>query len=158
MRGARFIRIAPFPTAFAIPTYASGQPTAGEAATSWGGFVTLAVVLLVLIVAIGAAIKLYDRKRRRDEEALTAQSFLTDVLLREFGPLPITASVTGARWWRRGPIVLAIRGTVATPDQREGIMRGAARELARQYPSAQLEDLLFVDPLIEKAHARQGAA
>jgi len=42
---------------------------------------------------------------------------------------------------------------VATPDQREAIMREAARELARQYPSARLEDLLFVDPLTEKAHA-----
>src|SRR5215472_4555569 len=110
MRGARFTRIAPFPTAFAVPTYASGQPVAGEAPTTWEGFITLAVVLLVLIVAIGAAIKLYDTKRRRNEEALTAQSFITDVLLREFGPLPVTASVTGARWRRRDPIVLAIRG------------------------------------------------
>ena len=153
MRGARFTRIAPLPSALAIPTWASAQPSAGQAVTTWEGSVGVVIVLLALIVAISASIKLYDHRRRRNEEALAAQSFITDVLLREFGSLPITASVTGARWRRHDPIVLAIRGTVATPDQREEIMLRAARELARQYPSAQLEDLLYVDPLVEKAHA-----
>ena len=152
MRGARFTRIAPLPSALAIPTWASAQPSAGQAVTTWEGSVGVVIVLLALIVAIGAAIKLYDTKRRRNEEALTAQSFITDVLLREFGPLPVTASLKGSRWRRRDPIVLAIHGTVATPDRREAVMRAATRELSRQYPSAQLEDLLFVDPLIETEH------
>jgi hypothetical protein len=115
----------------------------------------MVVVLLVLIVAIGASIKLYDHKRRRDNEALGAQSYLTDVLLREFGPLPISASVSGSRWRRHAPIILDIHGAVAAAEQREAIMKVAARELARQYPSARLENLVIVDPQVEKEHMRR---
>ena len=152
MRRARYTRLALLPSAaLAVPAYAIGQPSAGAATTTPGGPVTMAVVLLVLIVAIGASVKLCDHKRRRDNEALGAQSFLTDVLLREFGPLPITAFVRGSRWWHHAPILLDIHGAVATHEQREAIMSVAARELARQYPSAQLENLVVVvDPLVEK--------
>jgi hypothetical protein len=153
MRGARFITLlAPLFSALSVPARASAQTATadGSAVSAWGAAAFVAVVL-VMILAIGAAIKLYDLKRKRDDEALSAQSLLSEALLREFGSLPITASVSGSSW--RRPFVLAIRGSVSTTELREAIMQGAARELSRQYPTARVEDRLFVDPLIGKEHA-----
>jgi len=152
MRGARFFTLqASLLSTLSVPARASAQTTPGGEATSAWGTAAFVAVVLVMILAIGTAIKFYDVKRRRDDEALSAQSYLSEALLREFGSLPITASVSGSSW--RRPFVLAIRGTVSTTELREAIMRGAARELSRQYPTARVDDQLFVDPLIGKEHA-----
>jgi hypothetical protein len=152
MRGSRFITLlAPLFSALSVPVRASAQPGGDESAVSTWGAAAVLAVLLVMIVAIGAAIKLYDLKRKRDDEALSAQSYLSEALLRQFGSLPVTASVSGSSW--RRPFVLAIRGSVSTMELREAVMRGAARELSRQYPTARVEDLLFVDPMVGKEHA-----
>src|SRR5262249_47064984 len=153
MRGARFITLlASLLSALSVPVRASAQTATGDesAVSAWGAAAIVAVVLIMML-ALGAAIKLYDLKRKRDDEALSAQSYLSEALLREFGSLPITASVSGSSW--RRPFVIAIRGSVSTTELREAIMRGAARELSRQYPTARVEDQLFVDPLIGKEHA-----
>jgi hypothetical protein len=151
MRGARFITLlAPLFSALSVPVRASAQTAGDESAVSARGAAAVVAVLLVMIVAIGAAIKLYDLKRRRDDEALSAQSYLSEALLREFGSLPVTASVSGSSW--RRPFVLAIRGSVSTPELRDAVMR-AARESSRQYPTARVEDQLFVDPMVGKEHA-----
>ena len=153
MRGARFFTLqTSLLSALFVPVRASAQTATGNesAVSAWGAAAFVAVVL-VMILVIGVAIKLYDLKRKRDDEALSAQSYLSEALLREFGNLPVTASVSGSSWSR--PFVLAIRGTVSTTERREAIMRSAARELSRQYPTARVEDQLFVDPLVGKEHA-----
>src|SRR5215471_2163508 len=121
MRGARFFTLqASLLSTLSVPARASAQTTPGGEATSAWGTAAFVAVVLVMILAIGTAIKLYDVKRRRDDEALSAQSYLSEALLREFGSLPITASVSGSSW--RRPFVLAIRGTVSTAELREAIM------------------------------------
>jgi len=152
MKGARFITwIAPLSMVLAAPVPTTAQPRASGGATSssWGDVVSVVVVMLIVILAIGAAAKLYDHKRKREEEAFAAQAYLADAFLREFGTLPIVASVSGSLW-SRSPLVLSVRGTVPTPELREAIMRLARQELSRQYPTARAEDQLFVDPLRTK--------
>jgi len=152
---SRFLTwIAPLSMTLAAPVRTTAQPRASEGATSssWGGAVSIMVVMLIVILAIAGAAKLYDHKRKREEEAFAAQAYLADAFLREFGTLPVVASVSGSLW-SRSPLVLAVRGTVPTPEVREAIMRLARQELSRQYPFARAEDQLFVDPLSAKQRA-----
>ena len=159
MRRVQFItRIFPLFTALALQgratadTVGSGEVTSPPAAPTWAGAVSVVIVLLIAIVAIGVVVKLYDQKRKREEEALSAQAYLSDVFLREFGTMPVTVSTSGS-FWRRSPLVLSIRGTVPTQELREAVIRLAKQELLRQYPTAQTEDHLFVDPLITRERA-----
>ena len=114
----------------------------------------LAVVLLVL-VSIGVAVKVFDHKRKREEEAVSLQSQISDALLldRSLVGLPITAVASSSRW-DRGPVVIAITGTVPTPEQREAVMRLVGQELSRRPTIARIEDRLVVDPLMQKQTAR----
>ena len=90
-----------------------------------GEAIPIIVLVLVLILAIGVAVKLYDRKRKREQEGFSAQAYLADVFLREFGTLPVSASVSGSLWRRRAPLVVSIRGTVPTQELREAVIRMA---------------------------------
>src|SRR5262249_28296477 len=88
---ARFLTwIAPLSMALTAPVRTTAQPRASEGASSssWGGAVSIMVVILVVILAIAGAAKLYDHKRKREEEAFAAQAYLADAFLREFGTLP----------------------------------------------------------------------
>jgi len=151
MRTTRFAWIAPLLLSLARPLRASAQAAGGDvsksapAASDWGGAVAVVVGVLVLLIAIGSAVKLYDHKRKREDDAMALQSRISDALLREYATLSITAVVTGSQW-RRSPMVVAIRGTVSTPELREAVMRLAAQELAREHRDARLEDRLFIDP------------
>ena len=159
MRRVQFItRISPLFTALAVQGRALADTTRSDGATSppaaptWAGAVSVVIVLLIGIVAIGVAVKLYDHKRKREEEALSAQAYLSDAFLREFGTMPIAVSASGSLW-RRSPLVLSIRGTVPTPELREAVIRLAKQELLRQHPTARTEDHLFVDPLMARERA-----
>ena len=159
MRRLQFMtRTSPLLTALAVQgraladTTGSDGATAPPAAPTWAGAVSVVIVLLIGIVAIAVAAKLYDQKRKREEEAMSAQAYVGDMFLREFGTIPIAVSATGS-FWRRSPLVLSIRGTVPTPELREAVIRLAKQELLRQYPTAQIEDHLFVDPLITRERA-----
>ena len=114
----------------------------------------LAVVLLMLL-AIGVTVKLFDRKRKREEEAVSLQSLISDALLLDpsLARLPITAFADSSLW-RRSPFVITITGTVPTPEQREAVMRLVAQELSRRHAFARAEDRLLVDPLMHKQTAR----
>jgi hypothetical protein len=150
------------PVALIFPARAAAQATGRDASASpsttstWGEAISVIVLVLVLILAIGVAIKLYDHKRKREEEALSALAYLADAFMREFGTLPVAPAVSGSLWRRHGPLVLTIRGTVPTPELREAVIRMANQELSRQYPSARIEDHLFVDPMSAEARTRRG--
>jgi hypothetical protein len=164
MRHARFItRISPAALALIFPVRAAAQATRSDVlspstTSTWGGTIAIIVLVLVLILAIGVGVKLYDHKRKREEEALSAQAYLADAFLREFGTLPVTASVSGSLWRSHAPLVISIRGTVPTPELREAVIRMADQELSRHYPTARTEDQLFVDPLIGKESAGRASS
>lgn len=140
-----------------LPTRTSAQTVGNDASTTtpsspaWGGGMAVLTAIVVLLVAIGLAVKLYDLKRKREDEALSLQSHISDAILldRSLAALPITAVAHAARW-RRSPIVIALSGSVPTPELRESIMRLVEREVSRRHPGARAEDRLMVDPLIAK--------
>jgi hypothetical protein len=117
----------------------------------WGGGVTILAVVLILLIGVAVVVKLYDLKRRRDEAAWSLQAQISDSLLldRALASLPISA-VTASSGWRRSPVVIAITGTVPTPDLRDTVMRLVETEIARRHPGARAEDRLIVDPLGEQ--------
>jgi hypothetical protein len=117
--------------------------------------VAILAVVLLLLLSIGIAIKVFDHKRKREDEALLLQSQISDALLldRSLAGLPIAAVAEGSLW-RRSPVVVAITGTVPTPGQREAVMRLVGQELSRRHAFARAEDRLLVDPLIQKQTTR----
>ncbi len=141
------------PPVLAFPARASAQTAGGDATTvtpsaaDWGGAAALLAVVVVLLLVIGVGVKLYDAKRKREGDALMLQARISDALLRDFATLPITAVASGSLW-RRSPLVLAIRGSVPTPELREAVMRLVGQELSRHHRGVGAEDRLVVDPLV----------
>jgi hypothetical protein len=117
--------------------------------------VAILAVVLLLLLSIGIAVKVFDHKRMREDEALSLQSQISDALLLDgsLAGLPITA-VADRSLWGRSPVVVAITGTVPTPEQREAVMRLVAQELSHRHAFARVEDRLVVDPLMQKQTAR----
>ncbi len=146
-------RIAALLPVLAFPARASAQTAGGDASTvtpsaaGWGGAAALVAVAVVLLLAIVVGVKLYDAKRKREGDALMVQARISDALLRDFVTFPITAVASGSAW-RRSPLVLAIRGSVPTPELREAVMRLVGQELSRHHPGVRAEDRLVVDPLV----------
>ncbi len=137
----------------AFPARASAQTAGGDTSTvtpsaaDWAGAAALVAVAVVLLLAIVVGVKLYDAKRKREGDALMVQARISDALLRDFVTFPITAVASGSAW-RRSPLVLAIRGSVPTPELREAVMRLVGQELSRHHPGVRAEDRLVVDPLV----------
>ena len=150
-------RLAPLLSVLAAPIGASAQ-TAGRApanptpsGANWGEGVAIVTVILILLIGIGFAVRLYDIHRRRVEETAALQSLLSDALLldRSVTGLPVAAFVSRSLW-PRSPVVIAVRGSVPTPELRNVVMRIVEGEVSRRQPGAQVEDRLMVDPLIGK--------
>jgi hypothetical protein len=126
-------------------------PTTPTAALEGGGIGLAGVVaaLIVLIVAIGIAVKFYDLKRKREEEGVVLQARLSDALLLHpsLVGMPVVASVHMPL--RRGsPPLVEVKGTVASQDAREMAMQLVQRELGGV--PAEVEDEILVDPLAIK--------
>jgi hypothetical protein len=133
------------PVAALAQTPTTPSPAAPPADGSAAGLVAMAGVLLAFFVAVGIAVKLYDAKRKREEQGVGLQARLSDALLLTPGltSMPVVASVHMPL--RRGsPPVVELKGTVLTPAAREIAVHVVQRELAGV--NAQLEDQIVVDP------------
>lgn len=152
---ARLLPLLAFPVRAAAQTTGADSSSTTPPPSSWGGSVAILAVVLLVLVSIGVAVKVFDHKRKREDEAVSLQSQISDALLldRSLAGLPITA-VASSSLWGRGPVVLAITGTVPTPEQREAVMRLVGQELSRRPAFARAEDRLVVDPLMQKQTAR----
>ena len=157
-RATRFADcIAPLLSLFAFPIRAMAQTTGADspgtapASSNPGGAIAIVVVVVALLVVIGVGVKLYDLKRKREDEVMSLQSQISDALLLDpsLAGLPITA-VAGGSLWRRSRAVIAVRGPVPTPELRAAVMRLVERELSSREPGAQAEDRMVVDPLMGK--------
>ena len=132
-------------------TTAADSPSTVPASSNPGGAIAIVVVVVALLVVIGVGVKLYDLKRKREEEVMAVQAHLSDALLLDpsLARLPITAFASGSPW-RRSRMVIAIRGPVPTPELRAAVMRLVERELSNRQPGARAEDRLVIDPLMDK--------
>lgn len=111
----------------------------------------LGVVLLsaALIVLVAVAVKVYDVRRTRDEEALILQARLSDALLLDpsLAGCPVVASVTMTFWGRSLPAV-TVSGTVPSVELRDLALRIVEREVSRSPEGARIEDRLVVNPMM----------
>lgn len=117
------------------------------------GLIVMVAVGFVVLLAIGVVGRLLDLRRRREDEALGLQSRVSDALMLEPGlaGLAVTASMHVPLWPRKPP-TLEIVGRVPTPDQHELASRVAMRTLAERAAEVQVEDRVWVDPVM-RGHA-----
>jgi len=133
-------------------TRATSPATPSENSAGDGLF---ALVFLIGLLAItGIAVKLYDMKRKREDEGVALQARLSDALLTEpsLAPLPITPTVH-VPFRPRAQAVIALTGTVPTPAQREAVLRLVIREATLPQSNYRIEDRLFVDTLMSRRAA-----
>jgi len=119
-------------------------PAAG--ATSSGSSAALGfLVILGLLVIVGIAVKLYDRKRKRDAEAVHLQAQVSDALMRDARLAGLVLTPTASvPIWGRGPATIAISGEVPDPAMRDAVLRVARDEAARLRPDIEIVDRLTV--------------
>jgi hypothetical protein len=132
-------------------TTGADSPGTAPASSNPGGAIAIVVVVVALLLVIGVCVKLYDLKRKREDEVLSLQSQISDALLLDpsLAGLPITAFASGSLW-RRSRVVVEVRGPVPTPELRAAVMRLVERELSSREPGARAEDRMVVDPLMGK--------
>ena len=133
---AALAQVVPTPT----PPLPSSPPAEGGS-----GLIAVVGALIALIVAIGIIVKIYDAKRKREEEGVALQARLSDALLLHPSLVgrPVVASVRMPL--RRGtPPLVEVRGTVSNQAAREIALQVVQRELSGI--DAQLEDEIAVDP------------
>jgi hypothetical protein len=138
-------------TLLAMPSAVWAQaPSTPDAATPDGtgaGLVAFAVPL-VLLAAIVTAVKMYDARRRRDEDAMALEARISDALLVESAlkGFPVVATVR-MPLSRRAETVVELKGTVPTTGLREVAFQIAARECSIHGVHGRIEDRIVVDPL-----------
>ena len=134
------------PAAALAQTTPTAPPVAPAAADgSSAGLVGMVAVLLALFVAVGVAVKIYDAKRKREEQGVALQARLSDALLLTptLTGVPVVASVH-MPLRRSAPPHVELTGTVPNPEARETARRVVQRELDGIH--AQFEDKVVVDP------------
>jgi len=123
-------------------TSATAPPAAGPA-TSGGSAAVGFLVILGLLVLVGVAVKVYDRKRKRDAEAVHLQAQVSDALMRDARLAGLVLTPTAhVPTWGSGPATIAITGEVPDPTVRDVVLRVAREEAARLRPDVQIEDRL----------------
>jgi len=117
------------------------------------GFLAFGFVI-GLLVLVGVAVKLFDMKRKREDEGVALQSRLSDALLTDpsFAGLPITPTVH-VPFSRSSATVVTLTGTVPSPWIREAALEVIRREAAALMSDTRIEDRMVVDPLIMRRAA-----
>jgi len=112
-----------------------------------GGVIPLLAFLVGLALLVGFTVKVIDRKRRREEEAVLVQAKVSDALLTDptVNSLPVTVTAH-APFWNGSPITVDVVGRVARPDQREAVIRRVTREVETIRPDYRLVDRLGIEP------------
>ncbi len=109
--------------------------------------IMVVATMLLMLVLLGIAVKLYDLKRKREEEAVAAQARVSDALLMDasLAGLPLTPTAH-LPLWKGSPLVLEIKGAVPRPELREAAVDVAKREVGRSRSDFRIEDRIAVDP------------
>ncbi len=110
--------------------------------------ILVVAILLLLAVLLGLAVKLYDLKRKREEEAVAAQARVSDALLMDatLAGLPLTPTAH-LPLWKGSPLVVEITGAVPRPELREAAVDVAMREVGRSRSDFRIEDHIAVNPV-----------
>ena len=128
------------------------SPAGATGATGAGGGAVLVGVLIALFVIIGVAVKMYDWKRKRDEEAMYLQARIADALLLDpsLAALPVAATVH-APFGRRSPVRIEVTGQVPAPTLRDAVLNIVNAEASRSGLEFSVEERLTVRPHVHAA-------
>lgn len=121
---------------------APAVPGSGPAAQGGGIAAAGFLVVLGLLVLVGIAVKLYDRKRKRDAEAVHLQAQVSDALMRDAGLAGLLLTPTA--YIRGGEAMVEITGEVPDDGTRETALRIAREEAARVRPDVRIVDKVSV--------------
>jgi hypothetical protein len=133
--------------ALGLGGYAEAQTAAAPAAGGGSGVVMAVGLVVALLVVIGAAVKIFDLRRKREAEAVYLQAQVSDALLRQedlFG-LPITATAH-VPMWSGTPVTIEVSGQVPSPEVHDRVLRIVLEEVTRTRPDVQIEDRIAVVP------------
>ena len=130
---------APMPAAPAVPAVDGG---------TWpqGALVVVGAVV-VLLVLVGLAVKMYDVNRKREDEGAVLQARISDALFQDsrLSSMSVVATVHMPLWRSAAPVV-ELTGAVTRPEDRERVLDIVHRELGGR--PATIEDRVAVDPLL----------
>jgi hypothetical protein len=109
--------------------------------------IIVVATMLLVVVLLGVAVKLYDLKRKREDEAVAAQARISDALLMDanLAGLPLTPTAH-LPLWRGTPLVIEITGAVPREELRDAAVDVAKREIARSRSDFQIDDRIAVNP------------
>ena len=158
---ALFVLLAVVEVAWTQATSSSG-PSSGPLSAPLGatpegtasqGLVAFAFVVGLLLIT-GILVKMYDMKRKREDEAVALQSRLSDALLTEpsLAGLPITPTVEIPFGWQPQAVV-TLTGTVPSSELREVVMQLVTREIEPIRSNYRIEDQVFVDRMMSRRAA-----
>jgi hypothetical protein len=125
---------------------ATPAPSAGATVEGSSGWIMASILVIGLLVVVGALVKLFDLRRKREAEAVHIQAQISDALLRDpnlFG-LPITPTAH-APLWSGTPVTVDMSGEVPSAAVREAVLRIAWAEAQRIRPDVEVRDRLMVE-------------
>jgi hypothetical protein len=132
-----------------VPPATPIMPAPGAAAPVDGsGWIMASILVLGLFVVVGALVKLFDLRRKREAEAVHLQAQISDALLRDpnlFG-LPITPTAH-APLWSGTPVTVEMAGEVPSAAVQESVLRIAWAEAQRIRPDVEIRDRLTIRAL-----------
>jgi hypothetical protein len=129
------------------PVTPVAPPGAPPSAEGWSGTVILGLTAVAVVVILGVVAKLYDRRQKREADAIGLQSRLSDALLmdRALQGAIVTPTVR-APVWKGSPLTIEVSGDVPTPELRDTVLRVVRREALQYRPDVEIEDKLLIVP------------
>src|SRR5262245_8300135 len=127
------------------PTTSRAPVTGGDTS----GVIIIIGIVVALIVIIGAGVRLYERKRKRETEATHLQAQLSEALLRDPGlaGLVLVATVHVVPF-KKSPPVVELSGQVPTREARERALSILRAETARLQTAVHIEDRVGIVPTL----------
>lgn len=129
-------------------------PGAGPEMADSSTKVAIVFAGIILLLILGVAVKLYDLKRKRDDEAVAIQARISEALMVDpsLAPLPITATVR-LPFWQGSPVMIDLAGTVPWAGLRQVAADLTLREAQKSGKACRLQDLVTVDPAMVRRAA-----
>lgn len=134
--------LGPAPLAAVTP---ESTPDAGAVEV---GLMPVVVAVALFVLVLWSALTLYDRSRKRAEEAAALQARISDALMveRSLSGFPLTPTVR-MPLWGRGPVVVALAGSVPRPALRQAAIDLVLREVESTGRACSLHDRIAVTPV-----------
>ena len=129
------------------------SPGPSPEVTNGSGAFVVAALVVVLLIAVGVMVKLYDLRRKREDEAVALQARTSDALLAEpfLSSFPLVPTVRIPL--RGSPVTIEIVGRVPRPELRHAAVDLVVREAARSVKSYRVDARISIDPMMERRAA-----